>query len=123
MSRIQDFDLDVSQMRYNLVDIAISSVYLLISIGATLAVSIVLIACIRREISPTTFLLLTLCWADFLFGISVLIVTAVNLSYGHFAIGQIGCIIDGALVCFSCGLSIFSLFFLTLERCILFYFE
>jgi hypothetical protein len=118
MSRVVDFDKNQHLMPFSPIDTGVVSFHLVLGIVATIGVSTVLVACMRKKSSPSTLMLLSLCWADLMFAVSVVIMEIYDLSKNAFAIGPIGCIIDGFIIFFSCTLSICSLFFITLERCI-----
>jgi hypothetical protein len=102
---------------YNDFEMVISSMYFVVAISATILTSFVLIASFYKQNNPGTLLLSSLCCADFLFSFTASLVTFTNLYHRRFAIGDIACRIDGAIVCFSCSISIMSLLFMSLERC------
>ncbi|KAJ3346174.1 hypothetical protein HDU91_007123 [Kappamyces sp. JEL0680] len=93
-----------------------SILFLSIAIVGTLALTVVLLSTVGRNNSPSTLLVLSLCFADLLYCFSSVIVTAVNISAGGWALGDAGCIISNILVILSCYCSVLSLLSITLER-------
>ena len=89
-----------------------------LTVFGLLAGLIIMISCIQREMNPSTLLLLSLCFADFLFLISVTSHTIICLKYQAYVTSSIACLTNATVNCFANLISICSLLSITFERCI-----
>ncbi|KAJ3270748.1 hypothetical protein HDV01_007440 [Terramyces sp. JEL0728] len=94
-------------------EVAGLAIHTVMGVAGAVGVLVVLFATLPRKNSPSTMLLLSLCWADLVFCLSAVIF---DLVYGGWSSGKLGCLLDTLLVLGGCFASVLTIFAITLER-------